>query len=142
VTERQPAPDWSAVRRKRKRVKSASELMPPSMRRIAAIIGEEKTFELISKLGGTMVYVAGKAQPETLLVDAIGAAAARKLAKEFGGTHLDLPVATRAVTLWLKSRGHSNNEIARIQRISAHTVARRLAGLRDDAQLDLFSSPQ
>jgi hypothetical protein len=150
------ATDWDALKRKRpdgnaapraregapsKDGRPSPALMPRSMSRIAAVIGEEKAFELVSKLGGTMVYVAATAQPDTLLVQAVGAAAAQKLAKDFAGTHLSLPVAGRAVTLWLKSRGLSNNEIARIQRVSAHTVARRL-GRQDQDQLDLFQSPR
>lgn len=113
--------------------------LPAALHAIAEVIGEEKTFELISKLGGTMVYVSTKPKDSTLLVEAIGHVAARKLGKEFGGERLDLPLGSKAVTYWLASKGLKNNEIARIQRCTAHTVGRRLNGKSvATPQLDLF----
>jgi hypothetical protein len=114
-----------------------ADALPRSLAAIVKAIGEEDTFRLISALGGTRVYVPRVPQGDTLLVNAIGFAAAAKLGQEIGGDHIDLPLATRAVTRWLHRRGLSNNEIARVQRISAKTVGRRL-GAGDPRQLDFL----
>ncbi len=116
-----------------------SASFPHALRHIARVIGEDKTLELVAALGGTEVYVAKEPKSDTPLVQVIGEASALQLGKEFGGTNLELPLAGKAVTLWLSTKGKSHNEIARIQRISRKTVGRRL-GTTDSNQLDFFKA--
>jgi hypothetical protein len=116
--------------------------LPQSLRTIAAAIGDEKTLELVSKLGGTIVYIPVNPGPDCRLVNAVGMATAVKLAKEMGAGHVNLPLASKAVTFWMHSLGKSNNEIAIAQRITADTVSRRLNGKSKPPkkQMDLFAA--
>jgi hypothetical protein len=104
----------------------SGEYLPQSLRPIINAIGEQKALELVSALGGTVVYVPRSPRGNTLLVRAIGLQAAKRLGREFGGGHLELPLAGKAVAVWLKGKGLSNAEIARIQRCSTRTVANRV----------------
>lgn len=74
------------------------ELLPDSGKEIADLVGIEAASEIISRLGGTQVYIPCRVTISNSLVDHFGIDVVARLATRHGGCELDIPMAQKAVT--------------------------------------------
>jgi Mor family transcriptional regulator len=117
------------------------DALPESLRRLAELVGMPAALALVEGWGGIDVYVP---KPENLdathpLARAMGLAAARKLAAEYPGEALEIPLArgiAHAARLADVARrtaaGESEAQIARSYRVTKRWVRMLRARLRED----------
>jgi hypothetical protein len=70
----------------------------PLLREISRLIGDEKTFALAQHFGGTHLYIPSQIEtlgPDHPITRAIGAEAAAKLSKDYGGLTFRMPRACK-----------------------------------------------
>jgi Homeodomain-like domain-containing protein len=103
---------------------------------LADVIGERATEELLTRFGGRRLYVPHLPQQGDQLTSAIGPEAARRLAKIFGGDHVELPNPTprRILILQLRNAGLSVDAIARHLHCTRRRVYQVLAEARSQSE--------
>jgi len=102
---------------------AAGEL-PGVLAEIAAVAGREAALRLALEMGGETLYVP---KPDRLthghrLVTAVGSACARRIAQRFAGESIDVPLARRALAVWLAGRDMSAAQIGRALSIRVQTA--------------------
>ncbi len=76
------------------------------------LIGEDATFRLVERFAGTRTYIPHNARGDVHLAELLGREAAAKLAAEFGGLYLRVPLAKPFRIKALRQSGLSYAEIA------------------------------
>ncbi len=109
-----------------------------SIKRIAAVVGNELALKLARDFGGTRLYLALDPDAESPLALSVGVQAARAIGKRFGGDEIEIPMfksraqrrRDREMILKLRGRHRSIAAIARMVGCSERSVYRILAGAR------------
>ncbi|WP_419737792.1 hypothetical protein [Ruegeria sp.] len=104
----------------------ASAPLPASLAEIADHAGREAALAIALEHGGQSWRVPARDQSPDgqALIALLGHAPAQALMQGCGGHVLEVPLARRAVVLWLAGRGMGTGEIARALRIATGTVRR------------------
>jgi hypothetical protein len=115
-----------------------------SFEALVQLLGQGDALVLCREFGGQRVRIPKKVAQDHELAKRIGLQAAERMAEEFGGIALDVPLG-RAVTSRRRAQvvatsPHSANEIARALGITQRHVRRIRAKIRaaDDRQIDMF----
>lgn len=125
------------------------EHLPERARVIAELIGLPATLKLVERFGGVRVYVPQTMPPSHALVDLLGADAAERLSRAFGGDeHFDVPRCTLAARRLRDAAliadfldGTSHRALALKYRLTERAVRKIIAraGITaDDRQPELF----
>ncbi len=91
-------------------------------RELAALIGMDATMQLIDHYGGQGCYVP-KSPEDSTLSAVVGEAAARALARSYGGAEIEIPLELAAHVHWLRAQGASFEKI--IRRVRRHKTTIR-----------------
>jgi Mor family transcriptional regulator len=108
---------------------------------LAETIGQEDARRLLQALGGLKYYVPKSITADHEIAQAIGLAAAAKLAETFGGTSISLPVfGSRRKKVWEMERkgGIRRRDMALKTGYSERHIYRLLDRKADERQDDLF----
>ena len=129
----------------------SGDWLPPLLREIADVAGEEAALRIAEARGGARVFIPAQAAPDHWLTQAVGPEAAAAICAHFrageGGLSLDLPLGPHSAARRTARRvdemireGVPANEIARQARVHRTTVFRRKAAMEggDDRQGELF----
>lgn len=120
--------------------------LSPLLNRIAAVAGERAALILGRDKACETIYVPARISAGHWLARSIGIDAARALAKEYGGSKLEIPPALagqkrqrRAAIAQMQDKGYSINKTARALGVARSTVKNnRRRVRRDDDQGSLF----
>ncbi|WP_420010965.1 hypothetical protein [Tateyamaria sp.] len=107
--------------------------LPPSLREIADHAGENIACAIAYLYGGALWQVPSHvdAPAAERLVDLVGRGPVITLTLALRGVRFSVPLARRAVILWLMKRGCGASEIARDLKISQRTARRYMRTARD-----------
>ncbi|XHS78526.1 Mor transcription activator family protein [Burkholderiaceae bacterium UC74_6] len=121
------------------------DLLEPVLRRFSELIGLAKTMLIVEMWGGLQLYIAKTPPADGDLAGVIGLDAAQKLGDEFGGEHVIVPKAGRALRAVRDRRIRAEHDTKSIRQlcIEYNLAERRLCeilaeGDEADDQPDLF----
>lgn len=83
------------------------QLLPPQLRMLVRIMGEQPAFKLVEVRGGTPIVVPVKVSPDHWLMDIVGPQAFAALVNEMAGMTTDLPKADAIFRQWRHQRVHA-----------------------------------
>lgn len=84
-----------------------THLLPPQLRMLVRIMGEQAAFRLVEQRGGTPLVVPVKVSPDHWLMDILGPEAFAALVGEMAGMTTDLPKADALFRQWRHQRVHA-----------------------------------
>ena len=114
------------------------DLLEPLLKRFAELIGLSKTMVIVEMWGGLQLYVAKNPPVDGDLANVIGLEPARQLGDEFGGEHLAVPKAMRALRALRDTRirdEHSTKSIRQLC-IDHGLTERRVCQILDGGDSD------
>ena len=91
---------------------------------IEAVIGHDQTMRLVYHLGGQQLYVPSLGRSLVRLKKPLELEAMIKFCQHFGGTTIQLPLATAEVARWLRAQGRSLEAISKELRVHPRSVHR------------------
>ena len=106
---------------------------PAELEHLASRLGAWGLFKLIEAHGGLRLYIPRTPKPDDDLVALLGMEATQKLAAEWGGDYLKVPLARAWFARCLLAQGQSQRQIARHMRTTENTVRLLLQGAYDEA---------
>ncbi|HSI41783.1 MAG TPA: hypothetical protein VLA00_14665 [Xanthobacteraceae bacterium] len=112
--------------------------VPPEIAPYIRALGPDRTGDLITALGGSMLYFARKASSRSTAAAIVGADGVQALSREFGTGMFRVPIARAWLVCHLFGRGVSVQEIARRLHMTDVTVRKYLKRRKAGGQLDLF----
>lgn len=95
---------------------------PAELEHLASRLGAWGLFKLIEAHGGTRLFIAQAPKPESDLVQLLGQDAAGKLAADWGGDYLKVPLARAWYARCLIAQGHTQRRVATLMRTTENTV--------------------
>lgn len=95
--------------------------LPDGMRKLIDVAGEEAAIAITLEWGGGFIDVPKRAQGSRI-EQVVGAPAAARLCKEYGGERLLIPLSKKPLAAWMLARGVSVLEVSRQLRITRKTV--------------------
>ena len=106
--------------------KSVWRRLPPSLREMADLVGEDITCAVALEYGGGFWRVPKAPDHARLLrlAEQAGREQAAGLCRTYGGHRIEVPLARRALVLWLYRRGWSALAIT-VRLCMSHAVVRR-----------------
>lgn len=107
---------------------------PAELEHLARCLGAGGLFKLIEAHGGTRLYIAQAPKEGSDLVQLLGLEAAEKLAADWGGDYLRVPLARAWFARCLLAQGHTQRDIARHMRTTENTVRLLLQSAGAEAQ--------
>lgn len=106
---------------------------PAELEHLASRLEAWGLFRLIEAHGGLRLYIPRTPKDTDELVKLLGMEATQKLAAEWGGDYLKVPLARAWFARCLLAQGQSQRQIARAMRTTENTVRTLLQGTYDEA---------
>lgn len=110
---------------------------PAELENLASRLGAWGLFKLIEAHGGLRLYIPRTPKEKDDLVQLLGLEAVQKLAAEWGGDYLRVPLARAWFARCLLAQGNSQRQIARAMRTTENTVRTLLHTGPDTRQMGL-----
>lgn len=110
--------------------------MGPTLDHLRAMLGDEDAEKLIIEFGGLRTYVPSQHERETLaLLRILSRESVAKLASEFGGNYVKVPLARGFLITQFYKNGLGNREIATRLRVTESAVERHLKVARKRGEI-------
>lgn len=97
------------------------QLIPHGLQIIAEAAGVEAALTIALKRGGTRLRIPQRAEG-SILVDLVGIDAARKTVNVLADERIEIPLAKKAVSAWLRSEGWSQERRASVLKVARRTI--------------------
>ena len=111
--------------------------LPHGLKIFADAAGVDAAFEIALARGGTRLSIPEKAEGAQL-VEIVGIDAARKIVDELAGELIEIPLAPRLLSDWLRDKGYSQEKRAQMLRKSRRMIQHYDSGTTPKLQRDLF----
>jgi hypothetical protein len=116
---------------------TGTEAVPAHLAVYVDVLGDDLACEFFLALGGSQIYLSSRSSDRSIAAQVIGAERVEQLAARVDYGYIKVPLARQWVARHLRSKGKSDNDIARQVRADVATVRRWLASTPRAEQLDL-----
>lgn len=113
--------------------------MPHGLRLLCEAAGEQAALKIALERGGTRLRIPKRAEG-SILETLVGIDAARAIVNDLADERLDIPLAKRELSDWLRAQDWSQERRAATLKVSRRTIQNWDAGRNLSRQWDLFEA--